>query len=469
MLLEQPHRKSPCPKRVFYERHRPENTTLYSIVENYRDAFFEQVENGSGHYLPHFVRKEFDELLRCGQIDQGFVRLKCQGCDHERWVAFSCKRRGFCVSCATRRMHDTTFHLLESVFPAVPVRQWVLSFPFEIRFLLAVFPELLSPFLHIIQRTIQDFLCRKAQISPSEGKSGAVTAIQRFGSALNLNIHFHSIVTDGVYLLRKGKPQFKRVKPPTIKELSEILSTIVKKLFRWLVRHGYLIQDNETMHLAEQDAPTALTALQVASITYRIAFGPRQGRKVQSIKTLPPTDEEGGELCIRHQGFSIHAQTAFHAKNQQRLSNLCRYLFRPALAHDRLYWDEQSQVIYELKTPYRDGTTHLSFEPLEFMQKLAALVPKPWLNLIRYHGVFAPNAKWRTQIVPKKQESSDSSEPTQPTYRTPWAELLRRTFHLEMTRCPRCYGYLKVIAVITQAPVIDKMLNHVLRKRRAPP
>ena len=58
---------------------------------------------------------------------------------------------------------------------------------------------------------------------------------------------------------------------------------------------------------------------------------------------------------------------------------------------------------------------------------------------------------------------------TQPTYRTPWAELLRRTFHLEMTRCPRCYGYLKVIAVITQAPVIDKMLNHVLRKRRAPP
>ncbi|MBT6277077.1 MAG: hypothetical protein HOI95_23450 [Chromatiales bacterium] len=102
-----------------YRRHRPEETVLYDVVEQHADAFFEgQEERGSG--LPRFVREEFEAYLTCGRLERSFIRAKCTGCRHEHRVAFSCKRRGWCPSCASRRMAESGAHLVDNVLPKAP-------------------------------------------------------------------------------------------------------------------------------------------------------------------------------------------------------------------------------------------------------------------------------------------------------------------------------------------------------------
>jgi hypothetical protein len=106
--------------------------------------------------FPSFVKEEFDAFLECGILAHGFLRLRCADCAHEKLVAFSCKRRGFCPSCGARRMAETAAYLVDHVIPRVPVRQWVLSFPIPLRLLFATDPELLAPVLRIVHRVIPD-------------------------------------------------------------------------------------------------------------------------------------------------------------------------------------------------------------------------------------------------------------------------------------------------------------------------
>jgi hypothetical protein len=136
--------RAPIGNPVYYERRRPEETTLYRLVQEHIESFLAQVEAESGVALPEFVKAEFDAFLACGILAHGFLRLRCSECAHEKLVAFSCKRRGFCPSCGARRMAETAAHLVDRVIPPVPVRQWVLSFPIPLRILFAAQPQLLA-------------------------------------------------------------------------------------------------------------------------------------------------------------------------------------------------------------------------------------------------------------------------------------------------------------------------------------
>ena len=140
--------------------------------------------HGAG--LPSFVTEEFEAFLACGILAHGFLRLRCNGCTEEKLVAFSCKRRGICPSCGTRRMAEAAAHLVGCVIPNVPVRQWVLSFPIPLRSLFAVHPELLAPILQIIHRAIATFLIVQTGIKRDQAAAGTVTPIQRFGSDANV-------------------------------------------------------------------------------------------------------------------------------------------------------------------------------------------------------------------------------------------------------------------------------------------
>ena len=136
-----------------YQRHRPDETTLYRVVQAHLDTYlaFVDIETG-GVGLPTFVTDEFDAFLACGILAHGFLRLACDGCREEKLVAFSCKRRGICPSCGTRRMAEAAAYLVDHVIPKVPVRQWVMSFPIPLRSLFAVHPDLLLPVLQIIRK-----------------------------------------------------------------------------------------------------------------------------------------------------------------------------------------------------------------------------------------------------------------------------------------------------------------------------
>jgi hypothetical protein len=137
-----------------YARRQPETTVLYRVVRDHLPTLLDQARDRSEHGFgyPRFVEREFEKFLACGLLCHGFVRVRYDDCAEERLVAFSCKTRGFCPSCTSRRMADTAAHLVDRVLPAVPYRQWVLSLPRQVRFLLARDGDLLSQvigvFLH---------------------------------------------------------------------------------------------------------------------------------------------------------------------------------------------------------------------------------------------------------------------------------------------------------------------------------
>ena len=236
-----------------YERRRPEQTPLYRLVRQHYETFAAEVEHATSTGLPQFVTDEFAAYLDCGIFAHGFLRLTCDGCARDTLVAFSCKRRGICPSCGTRRMAETAADLVDNILPRVPVRLWVLSFPIPLRSLFAVHPALLTPLLRIVHRAINTFLIQQTNVEPEQANPGAITLIQRFGSAANLNIHLHGLVLDGVYQTTdngEGAPVFHAACAPTVEQLQTLLDKMIKRILKLLTRLGHLIEEEGITYLA---------------------------------------------------------------------------------------------------------------------------------------------------------------------------------------------------------------------------
>ncbi len=247
------------------------------------------------------------------------------------------------------------------MIPRVPVRQWVLSFPIPLRFLLAAHPHLLSPILGVINRAISTFLTKQAGLTRAEAQTGAVTLIQRFGSAANLNIHLHCLFLDGVYCATDQGPVFHPVRAPTDEQLHTLLHQIIKRIMKLLTRRGYLFEEQGVRYLADTETDTALAPLQSAACTYRIALGPRAGQKVITLGSVPNFDPPPTrQRCANEQGFSLHGAVRCAMNQRNQLEQLCRYITRPAIANERLTVNSAGDVVLQLKTPYKDGTTCLS-------------------------------------------------------------------------------------------------------------
>jgi hypothetical protein len=384
-------------------------------------------------------------------------------------------------------MAETAAYLVDDILPRVPVRQWVLSFPIPLRSLFAVYPELLTPVLRILHRAIHTHLIKQTEVEREQAASGAITLIQRFGSAANLNTHLHALVLDGVYQTGDDAdaPVFMQAPAPNNEQLQTLLNKIIHRILKLLTRLGHLIEEDGITYLARSeniDPDNVMAPLQAAASTWRIAAGPRAGRKVLSLANPPSVgwaqpittkSTHATKLCANHEGFSLHAGVHCEANDRQGIEQLCRYITRPAISNERLSINRDGNVLLKLKTPWRNGTTHIVLTPMEFMQRLAALVPKPRLHLIRFHGVLAPNAKLRSKVVPTPPpqttagEGDCEHEHSKPVRMT-WARLLKRVFDIDIKQCA-CGGKLKLIAVIEEPAVIEKILTHLGLSPQPPP
>jgi len=159
---------------------------LHKVVRENLEEFLREARGGSedGEGVPDFVEEELRKFLACGSLAGGFARLKCEACGKEKLVPFSCKRRAACPSCAGRRMAGLAAHLVDSVFPLVPVRQWVLSLPFALRYKLAWDHDLSRKVLRVFWRALDRYQRRRAkERGHPNAQTGAVTVIQRAGGA----------------------------------------------------------------------------------------------------------------------------------------------------------------------------------------------------------------------------------------------------------------------------------------------
>jgi transposase-like zinc-binding protein/putative transposase len=212
---------------------------LYQVVRDHYETFVAQTasfRDGAG--LPRFIDEEFRGFLRCGWLADGFARLRCEGCHLDRLVPFSCKGRAVCSSCGGRRMAERAAHLVDHVFPAV--RQWVLTVPHRLRYMVAWDHDLCRAVVGVFMRAVLGWLRRRARVEQGiAGRSGAVAITQRFGAALNVNVHTHALVLDGVFAEdATGTLVFHPAPPLKGEALDVLLATIARRIERLLIRRG---------------------------------------------------------------------------------------------------------------------------------------------------------------------------------------------------------------------------------------
>lgn len=182
-------------------RRQSEATVLYRVVADHLETFLARIaDDDTRAGLPRFVVRELRDFLRCGVLAAGFCRLHCDVCGEDDLVAFACKRRGICPSCGSRRMADTAAWLVDRVIPDVPVRQWVLSLPHRVRYACAFDHRITQRVRKILMRALTTFYCADAKTRGIvNAKAGAIVSVQRFDSALRLNVHLHTLWPDGVF------------------------------------------------------------------------------------------------------------------------------------------------------------------------------------------------------------------------------------------------------------------------------
>jgi hypothetical protein len=385
---------------------------LYSLVREHLETFLAHARESYAAPLPRYVEAEFREYLRCGVFGYGFLRARCESCDHDLLVAFSCKLRGLCPSCAGRRMANTAAHLVDRVIPRVPVRQWVLSLPFELRALAAFDAKVLAALVRMFVDTLEARYrawAKRAGIGTSgAARGGAVTFVQRFGSSLNLNVHFHVCVLDGAYARSaEGVLVFHEAPAPLRVELERIVETVHGRAIKWLRRHGHL----ERGALEERSNETALPSPLAACASIAMQRGtmralapdtqPDAGvvRDAASRENESAPVREGG--AVELEGFNLHASVRVAADDDLGRERLMRYGARPPFSIARFRRLSGGRITYRIKRLGAGREKHRVMTALELLARLASLVPPPRYPLVRYHGILAPHSAWRREVVPR--------------------------------------------------------------------
>jgi hypothetical protein len=388
-----------------YARRRPEHTVLHAVVREHLPDFLRETRDQADRGLPRYVERELRGYLRCGLLKHGYVRAECRECGRELLVAFSCKLRGICPSCNARRMCNTAAHLVDRVFPAVPVRQWVLSLPFELRLLLARRADAFGALIRIFASEVTRLQRERARtMGLLDASVGGVSFPQRFGGSLNLNTHVHSVFADGVYTFEDGIGRFHALPGPETEALSAVCERVAMRLHRWL-RKRDLVRDDDQEPFPEREGTDALDGCTEG------ALGVGELGRVDDDAEEPPDEFEmlpqpkpgrRSRYVGEAAGYHLHAGVAVPAHNALGRELLFRYCARPPFALERLSVLPDGRVAYRIKKPWRPGQTHRLMTPLEFLARLAALVPPPRFPLVRFHGVFAPHSKQRVLVVPGK-------------------------------------------------------------------
>lgn len=355
-------------------------------------------------------------------------------------------------------MAETAAHLVDHVFPHVPVRQFVLSVPKRLRPYLHHRPKTATAVLHILLRALLATLKEASPTAPATASMGTVSFLHRFGSSLNPHFHFHLAAVDGLFeeVQRdpdsdptRAEPQlrFHEATNLSAQLLESLQNTVRKRVLRHFRRHG-LLEPHEAEDMLDWD--------------------------------------HGG-------GFSLDASVRIESHDRAGLERLIRYCARPPFALDRLHLvgGRSDQVLYVLPAPDLSGRTALRLSALEFLDRLAAILPPPRIHRHRYHGAFAPNAPLRSLVTarahqdkaaavqdsvgalplpaplppraspPQPEDPEPQLPDVGPSRPSPWAALLARIYEVFPLICPACGTALTFISFLTDPEPITRILAHI--------
>lgn len=447
----------------------------YRRREPERGAFYQAVREGMSciqSHLPKRVVEEVRRYLQCGQLRYGFVEVACGTCKRLSLVAFSCKQRGFCPSCTTRRSIEAGAQL-ETCLPRVGHRQWTLSLPWTLRLAVAKQPKLLKRIEKALVRAVWRWQRRVAKHLGISNRlvGGAVAFVQWFGSNLQLTPHLHVLIPDALWNKENdGEGGAQELPPPTDEEVESVLRRILTQLRAVLA---------ETEGAYSEDD---FESLQAEGIQANLAL------------PMPRYPPQRGRRTAVGLGFSLHADTWVHGNDRQGLERLCRYASRGPVAESRV--SRRADGLYDYVTK-RGATLTLSAEKL--VRRLLALIPPSKIHLTSFHGVYAGHSSLRPLVMQQSQQKLNTQDgadrergdiaPSQQTLieqeamtgaqgevevelaqkrpscpkppRLDWATLQARTFGTDVWVCPHCGGKRRVVALVTSPSRAREVLENL--------
>jgi hypothetical protein len=395
-------------------------------------------------------------------------------------------------------MTDTALHLERAVLPAVPIRHWICSLPWGLRALLGydrkLCSEVASAFVGEMLRSLRRRAKRLLSLaSVADAHPGAVAAVHRADSALRLNVHFHVLALDGVYVRNDttGSLVFHPLPTPTQAEVADVARRTAARIERLLRKHGRSIDPelaDDNPHPLDLDDP-ALAACYAAAARGVGITGDRAGQP--TLRLIFPEDAprrtstaDADSPVAEVRGVNVHAKQMVDGRDRPRLQRLCRYITRPPLAQDRLTRRTDGLLQLELKRAWKDGTQALVFEPQELISRLIAMVPPPRAHQLRYWGILSSHSSRRAEVVPTppaddahqpapaegdQLELFDEDRTTAHTgTRHRWSFLLKHVFRADVEHCPRCGGPLRWAEFATGDALERLLVEHGLAPR-APP
>jgi hypothetical protein len=418
-------------------------------------------------------------------------------------------------------------HVTTKVLPDVPVRQWVLAAPWELRRLLARNAVVLSAIVQIFIRTVMGHYRRAVSREDfAESSAGAISFVQYFGGSLNAHPHVHVVFTDGSFVkTAQGNVVFVPASTPSALEIARVASEVASKVVRWLLRRGFIGEHrDEDEDGAPAQPETAVDACVQAALqagTFAKLTGQQPTHSSREQKEDVRFDHrKRSPWAAEIDGFSVHAGVHIQAGDAKGREILLRYCARPALSLERLSVLADGRIAYQTKYPGRGGKTHRLMTPIEFLARLSALIPPPRRPSFRYHGAFAPAARWRNLVAPAAVIAPGQADPSDPcrnrapatsrsgdcrapsaadrsrqqkssardgragrealrpsltarplsrdarpgrrsTSYIDWPSLRLRTHDIDVLRCPTCDGRMQIVAAVTEHRVVESILSHL--------
>ena len=391
-----------------YMPRKPRQSAHFQLVEDHFEdlecLWDDRYSKKYGNWRNH-VAKVIYEYLGCGDLRNGFARIRCTSCGHEYLLPFTCKRRHFCPSCHARRVIEFGEFLASEVLSDVPHRQWVFSIPKMLRPWFLHDRRLLGELARIVWKVLSKFIKTSSTDDLlAEAFPACVIAIQTFGEHVNFNPHIHVIAADGCFTKDGGFIE------AWAHDTSALNEAFAREVFGLLADRG----------LSES-----------------------------RIETI---------MSWQHSGFQVYRGSQILATDTEGEIRLAQYIVRCPFALSRMDYDRgTAQVTYRGKTT--GGTKH--YTALDFLARLVVQIPAPKEQMVRYLGYYSNKSRGL-----RKKETGEYSvgiqvtRPKRPSSKR-WAQLIAKVFLDDPLCCPKCQKPMRIISFVDQGDVIAKMLRHL--------
>ena len=425
----------------FYKPRNPEASPFFRIVrerfDDFEKIYPERYEKKYGFWRK-VIRSSIDKFLKCGDLKEGFARVKCKDCGEEFFVAFSCRQRCCCPSCDQKRSLLLAHRLKDEVLAHVPHRQWVFTIPKRLRVYFRFDRSLLGKLCRAAWETVRDVYA--LEVDGDIGVPAIVGAVQTFGDLVHWHSHVHTIVAEGVFT-----PSGHFVHIPNV----------------WLHRAIEIWQEKVFSLL-----------LDVGKIDPDVVANMRDWK---------------------HSGFSVDMSVRIEAADHSGMQRLVEYISRCPFSLARmvnitndgkiLYRAGKAECIPFPKTGDKDLSSGMRrnyevYDPLDFLAEVTQHIPNKGEHQIRYYGQYSNKKrgmaeKTKKPVVPALPGMPEPDTTYRRKCRMTWAALIKCVYEVDPLKCPKCGGEMKIVAFIEEKTLIEKILRHCKiwqeRKPHPPP